>query len=74
MGKDVAQTCGSSFLSHFGGRSLSSQLDASAIMSLVMFKGNFERIAFSLSRFKLKPMQYAEIHALPYKYNVPLST
>ena len=52
-GKDVVQTCGSSFLSHFGGRSLSYQLDASAIMSLVMFKGNFERIAFSLSRFKL---------------------
>ena len=46
MGKDVAQTCGSSFLSHFGGRSLSSQLDTSAIMSLVMLKGNFERIAF----------------------------
>jgi len=22
----------------------------------------------------MKPMQYAEIHALPYKYNVPLST
>ena len=43
-GKDVAQTCWSSFLSHFRGRSLSSQLDASAIMSLVMFKGNFERI------------------------------
>ena len=45
-GKDVAQICGSSFLSHFGGRSLSSQLDAGAIMSLVMLKGNFEWIAF----------------------------
>jgi len=22
----------------------------------------------------MKPMQYAEIHTLPYKYNVPLST
>jgi len=22
----------------------------------------------------MKPMQYAEIHALPYKYNVPKST
>jgi len=22
----------------------------------------------------MKPMQYAELHALPYKYNVPLST
>jgi len=22
----------------------------------------------------MKPMQYAEIHALPYKYNVPPST
>jgi len=22
----------------------------------------------------MKPMQYAEIHALPYKHNVPLST
>jgi len=22
----------------------------------------------------MKPMQYVEIHALPYKYNVPLST
>jgi len=128
-GKDVAQTCGSFFLSHFGGRSLlkrvrpgcvrtpavwdwssnieridvnsapdelakdsrnfhvygshlwlslawsfpscfgrlcshvavalawllhlSTQFDASAIMSLVMFKGDFERIAFSLRRFKL---------------------
>jgi len=48
-GKDVAQTCGSSLLSHFGGRSLSSQLDTSAIMSLVMLKGKFERIALSLS-------------------------
>jgi len=52
-GKDVAQTCESSFLSDFGGRSLSSQLHASVIMSLAMLKGNFERIAFSLSRIKL---------------------
>jgi len=22
----------------------------------------------------MQPMQYAEIHVLPYKYNVPLST
>jgi len=22
----------------------------------------------------MKPVQYADIHALPYKYNVPLST
>jgi len=22
----------------------------------------------------MKPMQYAEIHAVPYKYNVPIST
>jgi len=22
----------------------------------------------------MKPIQYAKIHALPYKYNVPLST
>jgi len=24
--------------------------------------------------YTMKPMHYAEIHALPYKYNVPLST
>jgi len=53
MGKRSNPTCGSSFLSHFGGRGLSSQLDASAIMSLVVFKGKFERIAISLSQFKL---------------------
>ena len=53
-GKDVARTCGSSFLSHFGGRSLSSQLDASAIMSLVILKGNFERIACLLPPQHLK--------------------
>jgi len=52
MGKDVAQTCGSPFLSHFGGHSLSSQFDAIAIMSLRMFKWKFERIAFLWSRFK----------------------
>jgi len=52
-GKDVHQICGSSSLSLFGTRSLSSQFDVIAIMSLVMAKGTFERIAFSLSRFKL---------------------
>jgi len=60
MGKKcgVVQKFGTSFLSHFGGRSLSSQLDASAIMSAVMFKENFERIALSLSRFKLLRQSY----------------
>jgi len=24
--------------------------------------------------YSIKPMQYAEIHALPFEYNVPLST
>jgi len=27
-----------------------------------------------ITKHSMKPMQYAEIHALPYKYNVPLST
>jgi len=27
-----------------------------------------------IAKYSMKPMQYAEIHALPYKYNVPLST
>jgi len=27
-----------------------------------------------IKKYSMKPMQYAEIHALPYKYNVPLST
>jgi len=27
-----------------------------------------------ITKYSIKPMQYAEIHALPYKYNVPLST
>jgi len=27
-----------------------------------------------ITKYSVKPMQYAEIHALPYKYNVPLST
>jgi len=27
-----------------------------------------------ITKHCMKPMQYAEIHALPYKYNVPLST
>ena len=27
-----------------------------------------------ITKYSMKPMQYAEIHALPYKYNVPLST
>jgi len=26
------------------------------------------------TKYSMKPMQYAENHALPYKYNVPLST
>jgi len=25
-----------------------------------------------ITKYSMKPMQYAEIHALPYKYNVPL--
>ena len=28
----------------------------------------------TIIKYKMKPMQYAEIHALPYKYNVSLST
>jgi len=51
-GKDVAQACGSSFLPHFRSRSLSSQFDAIAMMSLVMSKEEFEQIVFSLSWFK----------------------
>jgi len=27
-----------------------------------------------ITKYSVKPMQYAEIHVLPYKYNVPLST
>jgi len=27
-----------------------------------------------IAKHYMKPMQYAEIDALPYKYNVPLST
>jgi len=27
-----------------------------------------------ITKYSMKPMQYAEIHTLPYKYNVPLST
>jgi len=27
-----------------------------------------------ITKYKMKPMRYADIHALPYKYNVPLST
>jgi len=27
-----------------------------------------------IKKYSMKPMQYAETHALPYKYNVPLST
>jgi len=53
VGKDVPQICGSSFLSLFGTRSLSSQFDAIVIMSSDMARGMFERIAFYLSRFKL---------------------
>jgi len=26
-----------------------------------------------IAKLSIKPMQYGEIHALPYKYNVPLS-
>jgi len=48
----AAQTHGSSFLS-YSGECLSSKFDAIAIMSLVMFKGKFERFALSLSWFKL---------------------
>jgi len=38
------------FLVAFGRRILSSQLDATALISLIMFKGQFEQIDFSLSR------------------------
>ena len=27
-----------------------------------------------ITKYSMQPMQYAEIHALPYKYNVHLST
>jgi len=27
-----------------------------------------------ITKYSMKPMQYSEIHALPYKYNVSLST
>jgi len=27
-----------------------------------------------ITKHSVKPIQYAEIHALPYKYNVPLRT
>jgi len=27
-----------------------------------------------ITKYSMKPMQYADLHALPYKYNVPLST
>jgi len=27
-----------------------------------------------ITKYSMKPMQCAEIHALPYKYNMPLST
>jgi len=27
-----------------------------------------------ITKYSMKPMQYAEIHASTYKYNVPLST
>jgi len=27
-----------------------------------------------ITKYSMKPMQYAEIHALPCKYSVPLST
>jgi len=27
-----------------------------------------------ITKHQMKPMQYVEIHALPYKYNVPKST
>jgi len=27
-----------------------------------------------ITKYSIKLMQYAEIHALPYKYNVPLRT
>jgi len=27
-----------------------------------------------ITKYLMKPMQYADLHALPYKYNVPLST
>jgi len=27
-----------------------------------------------ITKYSMKPMQCAEIHGLPYKYNMPLST
>jgi len=29
---------------------------------------------FMITKHSMKPMQYAEIHDFPYKYNVPVST
>ena len=52
-GKLCSNFCESCFLSHFGGRSLSSRFDAITIMSFVIFKGKFERVACSLSKFRL---------------------
>jgi len=40
-GKVITQTGGSSFFSHFGGRSHSFHLDVIAITSFVMSKGKF---------------------------------
>jgi len=51
--KDEAQSCGSSFLSQFGERSLSSQFDAIDIMSFIRFKRSFERVDVSFCQFKL---------------------
>ena len=54
MGKRCSPNLWVIFLFAFWARSLSAQFDVIAIMSLVMSKGKFERIAFSLSRFKLQ--------------------
>ena len=48
--KDVTKFRGSSFLSHFVERSVFSQFDDIVMITFVMCKGKFERIAFSLSR------------------------
>jgi len=51
---DVAQTCWSCLLSHFGRLSLSSHFDTIAIMSFIMPEGMFEWITISLRRYRLE--------------------
>jgi len=47
MGEMCSPNLWSSFLPHLGGRTLSSQLDAIAIMSFIISKWKFELIAFT---------------------------